>query len=138
MILRERIARKRDTELWLWALLALSGPKPHPGYDDNGCTRSPDYVLFTQEALWPACRYHDWHYSGLHKMDWLTRQIADDWFEDNLYRCIRHQQKPSESGWRIFMVPINSVRAWYYARGYAEAVRKLGARHFVPAETVAA
>ena len=119
MILRQRIARTRDRDLWLWCIDHLEGPIPHPDFDDNGCTCAPDYMLVTGEAIWPACRTHDWHYSGQHNEPTLTRAEADRRFRINIYRVLRHQGA-------------NRIRAAYYALIYWRAVVRLGARHFTP------
>jgi hypothetical protein len=133
VILAQRLQRTRDMELWAWFVQTAEGPLPPPTFNDNGCSASPDYMLVTREAIWPACRAHDWHYSGLHGDPELTRTMADDWFAENIYVCIRYQQMARETGWRVLLRPVNAVRARYYAEGYARAVRRFGGRHFRPA-----
>jgi hypothetical protein len=59
--------------------------------------------------------------------------MADDWFQLNLYTCIRYQQMARETGWRVLLRPVHALRARYWSYGYASATRKLGKRHFTPA-----
>jgi hypothetical protein len=132
MILTQRLTHGRDIALWAWYVQVADGPVPPPDFCDDGCTAAPDYLLLTGEAIWPACRSHDYHYSGQHGDPTVTRALADDWLEANAYRCIRYQQRDNERGWRIVLRPLNGARALLYARAYAAAVRRLGARHYTP------
>jgi hypothetical protein len=133
MILRQRILDRRDMELWAWFVQVSEGPLPPPEFDDDGCTSAPDYMLGTGEAIWPACCAHDYHYSGQHGDPSLSRETADDWFEANIYTCIRYQQAQRETGWRVLTRPANAIRARLYALVYTRAVRRFGGRHFRPA-----
>jgi hypothetical protein len=133
VILAQHTRRSRDIALWFWFVQAAEGIIPPPEFDDDGCTSAPDFMFATGEALWPACRAHDYGYSGQHGDPEITRAMVDDWFQANLYICIRFQQAAGEAGWRVLFVPINVVRARYWAHTYAAAVRRLGRRHFRPA-----
>ena len=89
---------------------ALQGPTPPAGFENNGCTASPD-VLTDGAETWPACVIHDWHYSG--RVPGMTRWRADGTLRTNLWRCLRAQG-------------CNWFRAGYIAGAYWFAVRRVG------------
>jgi len=71
----------------------LEGPKPWPGWDDegrsNGATWAPDSIL--GKRVWPAAVIHDFHYNsgGI-----LPRRVADAVFRRNTKNCLEWDGVP--------------------------------------------
>jgi hypothetical protein len=109
--------------IWAWAAANLEGPIPPDHFVDDGCTCAPDQTLVGKRWIRPACRIHDFHYSGLHGCEEMTREKADAIFRRNIYKILRHQH-------------INPIKAYFYSFIYWRAVVKLGRRFYKPLQGV--
>lgn len=87
----------------------LTGPKPSEPSEFicNGCTMSPDYILW--KRAWPACVIHDYQYNHTS----LPRKECDRIFRENLKFSLKADGLP------FFLA---APAAFLYYR----AVRRLG------------